>query len=493
MNLWKIYDEREYWGIHNFDEILAIGKPIIPKNHQKRIENLETCKLLYDGDRDLLTKYYLDELIKYGVFNEDTYNGKMIINNYCKKATRDLISLSLSSNPSITADKKNDNIKLMNWIKEKNIYKKLIEKIFVWCHVSGNCFVHIIPKDGLYNGFQVLNTEQVFPITDEIDGTLKGYVSITRYNQGDTKKARYLISEWGIDSVYDVELNGDKIVNIQLIGSKKTGIDGFSIVNFFVNEDLVNNEYGMSAYTADAISSQSAIVKAENTIVVLQERYGSPIIEGPEIPEVEMEQEGAINGCINGGRIDGEGGILQDNVRRDLMIIAKYFGNNTGTPLKIHEIKGHTDIYADFIKNNLEPQCIKALGNMETLIQRSDKVNVDSSKALRLLYSNAINLAEQYCESIKGNLEWLIKNITKLSKNTNVNVVFFPGIADTVEERAAFASSRVENGTYSIIDSIMYQDNLSEEDAIRKYEKIKEYNIKYPKNFIEKVEEIKEV
>ena len=155
MNLWKIYDERQDLAINDVKDILKVGNPLIPKNHQKRIENLEVCKLLYDGDRDTLTKYYLDELIKYGVFNEDTYNGKMIINNYCKKATRDLISLSLSSNPSITSDKKNDNTKLTSWIREKNVYKKLIEKILIYCHVTGNCFVRIIPNDGQYNGFQI--------------------------------------------------------------------------------------------------------------------------------------------------------------------------------------------------------------------------------------------------------------------------------------------------------------------------------------------------
>ena len=482
MNLWKIYDERQDLAINDVKDILKVGNPLIPKNHQKRIENLEVCKLLYDGDRDTLTKYYLDELIKYGVFNEDTYNGKMIINNYCKKATRDLISLSLSSNPSITSDKKNDNTKLTSWIKEKKVYKKLIEKILINCHVTGNCFVRIIPKEGQYNGFQILDTEQVFIITDELDGEVKALVSISRYTENGIKKARYLISEYGLDTVYDVELSGETISNIKLVGRKKTGIEGFSIVNFIVNETLNNNEYGSTAYTPDAISAQSAIIKAENTIVVLQERYGSPIIEGPEIPEAEMEEDGLVNGCINGGRIDGEGGILQDNVRRDLMIVAKYFGNNTGTPLKIHEIKGHTDVYADFIKNNLEPQCVKALGGMETLLQRNESVNVDSSKALRLLYSQAINLAEQYCESIKNDLEILIKNLAKLSKNANVNVVFYPGVADFPDERAEYSRKRIEDGTFSVVDALMYQDNLSEEDAVTKYKKILEYKEMFSTN-----------
>ena len=164
------------------------------------------------------------------------------------------------------------------------------------------------------------------------------------------------------------------------------------------------------------------------------------------------------------------------------MIVAKYFGNNTGTPLKIHEIKGHTDVYADFIKNNLEPQCVKALGGMETLLQRNESVNVDSSKALRLLYSQAINLAEQYCESIKNDLEILIKNLAKLSKNANVNVLFFPGVADFPEERAEYARKRIEDGTFSVVDALMYQDNLSEEDAVLKYEKILEYKEKFNTN-----------
>lgn len=472
MNLWKLYDDRPDLNIYDVSDILKVGEPLIPKNHVKRLENLDVYKLLYDGNRESLENYYRDELIRYGVYKADSDNKMMVITNYCRQATRDLIWLAISSNPLISSDKKTENKKIQKWMNEKNVNKKLIEKILINCHVTGNCFVRIVPSKGTYNDFQVLDSEQVFPIIDLMTNTVKSYVMIYRYTRGNEKRARYLISEWGKDTVYDVALNGDTIANIQLVGSNATGINGYSIVNFVVNEGLAYSEYGVSAYN-DATSLQSSIVRALNTIIVIQERYSHPILQGPR--EIV---ENVANGCIG---IDDENScsVNQNNIRDEIEIMGKLVEIDGDRGFEYVQFKGYTEIYQKFIDECLEPKIVKALGNMETLVNRRENVNVDSSKALRLLYSNAINLAEGYCDGIKGKLGELVRILTKLNENSNVNVIFYPGVADFPEEREEYANRRVINGTFSQVDSIMYQDGVSEEEAIAKLKKINEDKKKY--------------
>lgn len=473
-------DKPKYLSIHSIEDILSIGAPIIPENQEDRIYNLGIFKLLYNGDRELITKHYKEEFIEYGVFKPNTYNSMMIINNYCRQSTVDLINLATASLPLISADKSSDNKKISRWANENSIHKRLIEKVLINCHVSGNCFVHIIPQpDDEFNSFQVLDSGQVFVITDEITGAVTAYVAVNIYKDKNGKHGRYLVSEKGVDTVYNVRFNGNKISEIREVGSVNTGWDTFSIFNFVVNENLDFPEYGVSGYS-DAVSLQSNITRALNTVSVIQEKYASPILTGPDIPDAHSNESSEVVGTMAGRTYSTLW--LPDTIRNELELTGRYIANDSDKKIEYVEFKGNTDIYNEFIKKTLEPAIIKALGGMETLRQDSElPPDVDSSKALRLLYSQAINITERYCESVKGQLEKLCHIIAKMGKNTNVSIVFYPGMADFPDERAEYARGRMADGTFSKVDAIMYMDNVSEDDARKKCDKIladnEQYNI----------------
>lgn len=464
---------RDY-GIHSIEEYLGEKKPLIPENHVKRIKEIQKYKMIYAGERDLLTQYYKNELIKYGVFKDNNFNAMMIIPNYCRKNTNDVVETSISTPPIITSTKKQDNNKIQAYLKTTEILSRKLQQIFINVHITGNCFVRII-NDGKKKIPQILGTEQCFIVTDIMTNETTAYIVYTLYQEvkGKNKKdkAKILISERGRDTLYEADINSGYMYNIKLINKTEYDNDDFSILNFVVNPMIDNYEYGISAYS-DADAIQSNLIRNINILEVVVEKFSQPILTGPAINQDNEDENDDIKyvQLVNDGVLLG-----QQSARKDMELAGKYVVNESEKDLKYVEYHGAIQETLSFIEM-LKGEVIEALGGDELLRENMDLSRVDSSKAYRMLFFRLLNTCDKYTNAMTETFKKLIARLVNVSKEEEISVIWQEGLPDFVDERVEYATNRINNGTFSVVDAIAYIDDISNDEATKKADKIKNDN-----------------
>ena len=458
---------KSYFGIHTIDDIIREGAPIIPENHEKRIENIKKYKMIYAGERDVLNRYYKNELIKYGVFKENSFNAMMILPNYCRKHTNNIVDTAISSKPTIVCDNKKQNKIIQNYLNKTDFLTRKLQQIMINIHVTGNGFVRLI-TNGKENIAQILDTEQVFVITDIMTNETIAYVVFTGYEEktksGRKKsKIRILLAEKGKDTFFDADNVGGYMRNIKKIGENLTQWpNDFSIMNFVVKPLLDNYEYGTPGYE-EADSNQSSFIRYFNTALVAGDKIALPILTGPSLNEENMDDEEEKTLSF----------FSPETARNKIEMGGNYVANDSDKDLKYVETKGSLDVLMK-LTEMIKKETIMALDGDEMLDETTDVSRIDSARGYKMFFLRLLNTVDRFTNGIQNDFVELLRKLTKTSENYVISVSFHDGLPDFPDERVDYAEKRLNNGTFSLVDAISYIENISIEEAEKRTREILE-------------------
>ena len=122
---------------------------------------------------------------------------------------------------------------------------------------------------------------------------------------------------------------------------------------------------------------------------------------------------------------------------------------------------------------DLEDSIVSA-SRMETIVtDRKTRSQVTSSKALKMLYLNAIQKSDNYVNNMKGGLIKILKRILNLKDDVIINITFNNGVPEFEDETIENVILKLENNLISHTDAIAKLDGITIEEAKRKYEEIK--------------------
>lgn len=473
--------EKSYYGIHSIDEIIREGAPIIPENHSTRIEKIKKYKMIYAGEREILERYYKNELIKYGVFKENSFNNMMVLPNYCRKHTNNIVDTAISSKPTVVCDNKKQNKAIQNYLKTTDFLTKKLQQIMINTHVTGNCFTRII-TNGKENIPQILDTEQVFVLTDIMTNETTGYVVFTGYEETlktgrKKKKIKILLAEIGKDTIFEADNVGGYMRNVKKISENKTQWpDDFSIVNFVVKPILDFYQYGTPGYEeADAL--QSNFIKCSNTEIVASDKIALPILTGPSLNEENMgEDEEKVLSFFS-----PEAAILDGSTRNKIELSGNYVANDSDRDIEYVETKGSLDVLMKLSDKN-KKELIMALDGDEMLDETTDVSRIDSAKGYKMFFLRLLNTVDRFTSGIQDDLVELLKRLTKTNENYVISITFHDGLPDFPDERVDYAEKRLNNGTFSIVDAISYIENISIEEAEKRTKEILERKKNFEEN-----------
>lgn len=471
------------YKIHSIDEILRVGASVVPEKFQSRFDEIDECNLLYENDRSKIYQHYLDEMYKYNVFKKTNYNPLMLTPNFCSKSTNSLLKYAMSENPIYSLQDKNDedSKRLSLYIRDYDFNSK-IKQILSKIDVTGNCFCRIIPsrKDTKMYDLQILDSKQVFVVSDIMTDEVIAYIVYTIYkDEKDNYFGKYLVSEIGKNSYYDVSISNGVITDISFDRDEMLPYNDFSVFNFVVNTDYNNHNYGISSYR-EVIPMQSNYIMCINMVMTILYRYTAPTMYGPQ-PVTDGEEEKV-------------GGKLPNIPIPSTHLNTGLATTPTATPSKEHDVvslagkymalSGDGDIKPGYLtwdgKLNQHIDFLSKLkndiGNFTGFpeITKDDSewtANIVSGKALKLKSMASIEKTALYLSTIKGKLEKLLSILTNIDKNEIV-ITFQDGIIDFPDEEVEYISERIANGTMSPADGIAYLDGITLEDATIKAEQI---------------------
>lgn len=477
------------YKVFSIDEILKVGAPVIPKKFESRFDEIDECNLLYENDRSKIYQHYLDEMYKYNVFKKTNYNPLMLTPNFCSKSTSSLLKYAMSESPIYSLSDKNDedSKRLSKYIKEFEFNEK-IKQILSKIDVTGNCFCRVIPskkEKGMYD-LQILDTKQVFVISDIMTDEVTAYIVYTIYkDENDNYYGKYLVSEIGKNSYYDVVISNGIIAEIELKKEEKLPYNDFSVFNFVVNTDYNNHNYGVPSYR-EVIPMQSNYIMCINMVMTILYRYTAPTMYGPQpVTGDDNEQVNVAlpnlpipNTHINTGfAMQSEAAV---DKKEDVVSLAgKYLALSGEGDIKPGYLTwdGKLNQHIDFL-SKLKNDIGNFTGFPEITKDDSEwTANIVSGKALKLKSMASLEKTALYLSTIKGKLEKLLSILTGIVKNEIV-ITFQDGIVDFPDEEVQYISERIRNGTMSPADGIAYLDGITLEDAVIKARQIVEENNK---------------
>lgn len=463
---------KSYYGIHSIDDIIREGAPIIPENHEKRIENIKKYKMIYSGERDVLGRYYKNELIRYGVYKENSFNNMMVLPNYCRKHTNNIVDTAISSKPTIVCDNKKQNKVIQNYLAKTDFLTRKLQQIMINTHVTGNCFTRII-TNGKENIAQILDTEQVFIITDIMTNETTAYVVFTGYEEktksGRKKnKVRVLLAEKGKDTLFDADNVGGYMRNIKKIAENSTQWENdFSIVNFVVKPMLDFYQYGTPGYEeADAL--QSNFIKSSNTEIVAGDKIALPILTGPSLNEQDTDGDDEERRV---SFYSPEAAIMGESTRNKIELSGNYVANDSDRDIEYVETKGSLDVLMKLSDKN-KKELIMALDGDEMLDETTDVSRIDSARGYKMFFLRLLNTVDRFTSGIENDLVELLRKLTKTNENYVISVSFHDGLPDFPEERVDYAEKRLNNGTFSLVDAVSYIENIPMEEAEKRAKEI---------------------
>ena len=474
------------YKINNINEIVGIGKKIVPDCFVSRFDEIDKYNMLYENDREKIYKLYLNEMYKYDIFKKANYNPMMLTPNYCSQSTKALIKYTMSENPIYSVSSKDiEYTNILNKYVKHFEFNEKIKEIIEKIDVSGNCFVRIVPSAVLKNYYtlQILNTEQVYVVSDIITDETTAYITYSILSQDDENNyyARILVAEYGKNTYYDARISSGIITDLKFLKSEKTNFEGFSIFNFLVNRDFNNKNYGVSSYR-ELMPLQSNYIVGINMIMTIVSRYSAPTLAGPpltspagrevaaggvNIPNIPIPQTKINTGAaVAGAPAVDAGHSVQSlagkylNIQNKDDIIPAYIEYDA-------KLQQQMDFYAKFIRNDIGnfsafPEIVKD--------EETWGANITSGKALKLKNMSAIDKATLYTNTIKDKLCDILQILTGINDKIIIN--FQDGIVDFEDEQLAYASGRLANGTFSKADAIQYLDGLTKEEAEKKVEEI---------------------
>lgn len=468
--------------LHSIEDVLKVGNKVIPDKFQKRFEEIEEYNIIFENDREKIYNHYLNEMYKYNIFKKTNYNPMMIIHNFCSKGTNALLKFTMSENPIYSLSEKNETLNnyLNKYVRDYEFNEKL-KQIITRIDVTGNCFCRIINslKDKSLYDLQILDSNQVYVITDIMTDEVIAYVVFTIYKQdNNTYTAKYLVSEIGKNTYYNVRIDNGVITSIQKERVEKLNYNDFSVQNFVVNREYNNYNYGVSSYR-DVVTLQSNFIVGYNMLMSINSRYSSPTMYGPHIetegeseprflqlkdapvPEVQYNTGKAINPTNlnkNEDTVSLAGRYIEipdkDAVKPGYMT---WDGQLTQQMAYYAAIKNDIGNFIGF------PEIVKDDAEWTS--------NIISGKALKLKSMSSIEKASSFISSIKYKLENLLSILTGITDNEIV-INFQDGIVDFPDEELEYVTGRISNGTMSKADAIAYLDGLSLEEAKLKVEEI---------------------
>lgn len=470
--------------IHSVADILSVGKPVIPDNFKKRFEEIEEYSFLYENDREKMYEHYLNEMYKYGVFKKTNHNPMMLIPNFCSESTKELINFMLSENPiyEYANGSEEENNFLNKYVNDFEFNEK-IKQIAIRMDVNGNCYTRTIKslRNPNFYDLQILNSNQVYIVTDIMTDEVIAYVVFTLYKDDkDNVYGKYLVSEFKKNSYYDVKIDNGIITDIKFDKEEILDYDDFSVQNFVVNREYSNYNYGVSSYR-NVVSLQSNYIVGVNMIMSIVSRYSSPTMYGPAIatgsnPEAisspKIPNIPVPNVVLNSGLATNPE--LNTNKKEDIVSLAgKYLNIPDADAVKPGYVTwdGKLEQQMQFYR-----QMRIDIGNFLRCpnIVKDDAewtANIVSGKALKLKNMQSIDKAMLYVNAIKNKLENLLSTLTRTHQNKIV-INFQDGIVDFPDEQVIYVTERINNGTMSRADAIEYLDGMTHEDAILKVEEI---------------------
>ena len=466
------------YKIYSIDEILQVGKPVVLDKFKDRIEEIEECNLLYENDRSKIYEHYLNEMYKYGIFKKTNYNPLMITPNYLSKSTNALLRYAMSENPVYSLNDKNEEKTkiLVDYVRDFGFNDK-IKQIITRIDVTGNCFTRVIPsrKNKKSYDLQILDTNQVYIVQDMMTDEVIAYVIYTLYqDENDNYFGKYLVSEVGKNTYYNVKINNGIITDIQFEREEKLPFDDFAVQNFVVNHEYNNFNYGVPQYR-DVIPIQSNLIMLLNTVQSIIYRYSAPTAYGPPIVtegEVEAVNTNLPNIPVPNVHLNTGLATAPKNTdkKEDVVSLAGKYLNMTGDG----DVKpgyltwdGKLNQQLDFI-SFLKNDTGNFLAMPEVTKDDSEwTANIVSGKALKLKSMQSIEKTSLYLSSIKYKLEKLLQLLTGIDE-TEIVIIFQDGIVDFPDEEVMYVTERINNGTMSIADGIAYLDGTTLEDAEEK-------------------------
>lgn len=480
--------------IHSIDEVLSVGAKVIPDRFQKRFDEIEEYNILYENDREKIYQHYLNEMYKYGIFKKTNYNPLMLTPNYCSKSTAALIKYCMSENPIYSyTDGSDEQNNFLNKYVDMFEFNEKIKQIIAKIDVTGNCWTRIIPslKDKRFYDLQILNSNQVFIVTDIMTDEVLAYIVFTIYKDNkDNYFGKYLVSEYKKNSYYDVKISNGIITDVKFDKEENLDYDDFSVHNFVVNREYNNYNYGVSSYR-DVVPLQSNYIVGVNMIMSIVSRYSSPTMYGPAIATGDAAQQEVVfnselpnvpvpNVVINSGLAVNPK--LNSDKNEDVVSLAgKYLNIPDNEAIKPGYVTwdGRLEQQMEFYRQ-MKNDIGNFLGFPEVVKDDAEwTANIVSGKALKLKCMASIEKATLYVNSIKTKLEHILSVLTNTYKNEIV-INFQDGLVDFADEQVLYATERINNGTMSIADAIAFLDKTNFEDALNKAKEIKslEYLLK---------------
>lgn len=446
------------------ENFLQNNKSLIPTNHINRINDIKKYEMFYQNNRTNMYNYYKSEFVKTLTWKKSTWNNMFLIPNYLRKGTTSLVNLCASYPPIFDSDKKKISKSINNYVKNNDIFSK-IKKIITYVHSTGNCFARII--DGPIKKLQILDTTQVFIFLDSMTQEVNAYLVYTVINN----KANILVSRIGQDDYYSADINNNVISDIVSLGSKKLSFNDFSVQNFYVNEELKSSGYGLSEYSEGEII-QANICALYNELKVIYDKFAAPILvykngdgSGSELTESYENNDVVCNDGTLQIPMKNEGqkietGKMVDVGDGDLKYITWESPNE------------------DFMKliNMLKNEFVNSTGMESAIFDENLKTKINSSKALKLMFSNSIDKANQYCNAIQDTLVKVLKILTNTNLDENVSIKWQSGLPTFEDEEIQNVDLRLLDGTMSKIEAIMNLDDCDEDTAQEKLNKIQKEN-----------------
>ena len=435
-----------------YSDFLSLNERLFPKSHLDRIRNIDRYEMIYYNDKEELYNYYTNQIRACDIYKESTFNKMMIINNYCNRATISLVDLITSKRPVFVSNTKSNTKKINKYIDE-NDFIKVINEIIIKIDVTGDCFCRVIENDEGEKDIQIFNTQQCFILKDEYTNRIKGYAVISHIGQEKGNDVyEILVSTKKKDYFYKVTTVGELISEVRLLNERN--VNDFSVIHFNVYNG--KSGYGISTYKAMETIQSNAINRI-NQLSRIQDKFSSPLMVGPELDIVNNE-----------GEDDEE--MQQDYIRK--IETGTYLATDDANNVKYLQWTAPMTETRSYIQD-LEDSIVSA-SRMETIVtDRKTRSQVTSSKALKMLYLNAIQKSDNYVNNMKGGLIKILKRILNLKDDVIINITFNNGVPEFEDETIENVILKLENNLISHTDAIAKLDGITIEEAKRKYEEIK--------------------
>jgi hypothetical protein len=453
----------DYMMYGKWEEWLKVKNKIIPENHVKRIKQLQKFKMFFENDNDILKEYYKNLFISNGLYKGSSFNEMMAIVNFSRTFTDIVLKLCLSVPPHFIVDDEYLQKKVNNYTKKIEWNSKLKE-ILASMTYGGNVFVREIVSNNKKT-IQVLDSSKVFLFKNSFDGSLNSLIILSQMSK-DQYNACIYDYEKNINIFLNIVTNDDGEIE-SIVNYKNTNITN-KVYNFTL---FSPNEYDVSPYSFIE-TLQANYINRFNQLSKMIDIFAAPIVTGPNLIQDDDIEDSSASLVVN-----PVGDIRSINVqKRNTIETGSYVGLDEGEQIKYVQTQTQIEEQIKYIRM-IEDSIVNTSRLENIVYDKNIRSQVTSSKAFRMLFNNALDTARDYCSAMGYHIVDILKYNLEIPEEKNIEIIWNDGLMEFYDEKIENATKRIDNGTMSTIEAIMYIDGVSKEQADKVVENIKELKI----------------